>query len=66
MELSSDVKRIIISRMIEEQSQVMYSLEVQARVAQRIGDDETKKIVTEEMVKTQKRLDAFEAELNEA
>lgn len=52
--------------MIEEQSQVMYSLEVQARVAQRIGDDETKKIVTEEMVKTQKRLDAFEAELNEA
>lgn len=65
MELSSEVKRTIISRMITEQTQMLYSLEIQGKVAQKIGDTETKKTVMEEMVKAQRRIDAFQAELDE-
>lgn len=62
-ELSRDVQREIVEQLLRELAAMQYSLEVQARVAQKVDDKQAYNALVKQMTLNEKRCDAYQAEL---
>ena len=62
-DLSNEMQRAVVIRMMSEWQQMAYSAEVNVRVAERIDDDAMKQRAVEQMAKAEKALDVLREEL---